>query len=69
MREITMRIKFVVAPLLAAMVLVGCATAPLPANPDHALPAIPAQFKEDGARFTTAMPAEVPGGARSTTRC
>jgi multidrug efflux system outer membrane protein len=58
MREITMRIKFVVAPLLAAMVLVGCATAPLPANPDHALPAIPAQFKEDGARFTTAMPAE-----------
>ncbi len=53
-----MRLNFVVIPLLAALVLAGCASAPLPANPDHALPAIPAQFKEGGARFTTALPAE-----------
>jgi multidrug efflux system outer membrane protein len=48
----------ILTPLLAALVLAGCASAPLPANPDHALPAVPAHFKEGGARFTTALPAE-----------
>ena len=52
------RIHTLLTPLLAALVLAGCASAPLPANPDHALPTIPAQFKEGGARFTTALPAE-----------
>ena len=52
-------------PLVAALVLAGCATAP--AEPSHAMPATPSAFKElpsaDG-RLTVAPPAE--GQARGT---
>lgn len=43
------------APLLAALVLAGCATAP-PAPPPSV--SVPAQFKEGGPRWTVAAPAE-----------
>jgi len=46
--------RFTFVPLVAALLLAGCATA-LPELPTQ--PATPAQFKED-ARWTTAMPAE-----------
>lgn len=47
--------SFALIPLAAALLLAGCATA-LPELP--AQPAAPAQFKEAGARWTTAEPAE-----------
>lgn len=51
--------RFVLAPLLAALVLAGCASPPLPpAAAEHALPTVPLTFKEGEARFTTAPPAE-----------
>jgi len=51
--------KLVLAPLLAALVLAGCASPSLPPAPAaHALPSVPATFKEGDARFTTALPAE-----------
>lgn len=54
-----MRTRFMLAPLFAALVLAGCATAPAPV----AEPAVPAAFKEPG-RWTTAAPAEAqPRGA------
>jgi multidrug efflux system outer membrane protein len=52
----TPRSRFAIAPLLAALVLAGCASAP-PAEPS-ALPAIPAAFKEGDGRWTVAPPAE-----------
>lgn len=47
--------RFLLAPLAAALLLAGCATA-LPELP--AQPAAPVQFKEDGQRWTVARPAE-----------
>lgn len=47
--------RFLLAPLAAALLLAGCATA-LPELP--AQPAPPAQFKEAGERWTVAAPAE-----------
>ena len=55
----TRRFTATLTPLLAALVLAGCAsTVEPPANPDHALPVTAAAFKEGGARFTTVAPAE-----------
>jgi multidrug efflux system outer membrane protein len=55
----TRRFTAALTPLLAALVLAGCAsTVEPPANPDHAMPVTPTVFKEGGARFTTATPAE-----------
>ena len=47
--------QLLLAPLAAALLLAGCATAPpeLPAQP----PA-PSRFKDDGPRWTVAAPAE-----------
>jgi multidrug efflux system outer membrane protein len=54
-----MRLHAIVTPLLAALILAGCASGPLPATPAaHALPAVPAAFKEGHARFATVAPAE-----------
>ncbi|CAN7378102.1 efflux transporter outer membrane subunit [Pseudorhodoferax sp. LjRoot39] len=54
-----MRLNAIVTPLLAALILAGCASGPLPATPaEHALPAVPTAFKEGNARFATVAPAE-----------
>lgn len=50
--------KMLLTPLLAALVLAGCASPPLPPAPaEHALPELPQTFREGEARFTTALPA------------
>jgi multidrug efflux system outer membrane protein len=54
-RTFDMQRSFILAPLAAALLLAGCATA-LPELPRE--PAAPAQFKEAGPRWTTAEPAE-----------
>lgn len=51
----TQRSRFALAPLLAVLVLAGCATAPAPLP---ALPAVPAAFAEPSGPWTTAAPAE-----------
>jgi multidrug efflux system outer membrane protein len=48
--------KLITLPLLAALILAGCATAP-PIDRSK-LPVIPAQFKEGDGRWTVAAPAE-----------
>ncbi|MCB1954118.1 MAG: efflux transporter outer membrane subunit [Rhodocyclaceae bacterium] len=56
------RFKPYLAPILAALVLVGCATAPT--IEPSALPSIPSIFKEGDGRFTQTAPASVaPRGA------
>jgi outer membrane protein, multidrug efflux system len=64
-KDMTHRFIRPLLPLVAALVLAGCATAP--AEPSHAMPATPGAFKElpsaDG-RLTVAPPAE--GEARGT---
>lgn len=47
--------RFALAPLLAALVLAGCASAPAPLP---ALPELPAAFAETQGQWTTAAPAE-----------
>lgn len=54
-KEFAMTRSFILAPLAAALLLAGCATA-LPDLPRE--PVAPAQFKEAGPRWTTAEPAE-----------
>ena len=49
--------RMALAPLLAALVLAGCAS--VPAIDASALPATPAAFKEGDGRWTVAAPAEV----------
>lgn len=48
--------RFAIAPLLAALVLAGCAS--VPAIDASQLPATPAAFKERDARWTVAAPAD-----------
>jgi multidrug efflux system outer membrane protein len=55
MKPSTHSLRHTVAPLLAALVLAGCATAPAEL-PTPITP--PAQFKEQGPRWTIAAPAE-----------
>jgi len=56
MKRSTVRAQLALVPLLAALVLAGCASAPtMEAN---ALPATPAAFKEDQGRWTVVPPAE-----------
>ncbi|MES3000240.1 MAG: efflux transporter outer membrane subunit [Pseudomonadota bacterium] len=55
MTRSTFSARHVLAPLFAALVLAGCATAPAPAAPPVE---VPAQFKENGAAWTLATPAE-----------
>ena len=52
----TLRSHVALVPLLAALVLAGCASAP--ATEPGALPTIPAAYKEGDARWTVAPPAE-----------
>ncbi|NMG31267.1 efflux transporter outer membrane subunit [Aromatoleum evansii] len=53
----TQPLRTALAPLLAALVLAGCATAP--AIDPAALPSAPAAFKEGDGRWTHAFPAQV----------
>lgn len=55
MKPFTHSSRHVMAPLLAALVLAGCATAPAELPPPITPPA---QFKEEGPRWTIAAPAE-----------
>jgi multidrug efflux system outer membrane protein len=55
MKPFTHSFRHVMAPLLAALVLAGCATAPAELPPPITSPA---QFKEEGPRWTIAAPAE-----------
>jgi len=48
--------RWALAPLLAVLVLAGCASAPT--SPQAALPAIPAAYKESQGQWTVAQPAE-----------
>jgi multidrug efflux system outer membrane protein len=62
MKHSTLRGRSALVPLLAALVLAGCASVPTPnATP---LPTIPAAYKEGEGRWTVAAPAEAqPRGA------
>jgi len=56
MKSLTSPLRTALAPLLLALVLAGCATAP--AIDPAALPGAPAAFKEGDGRWTQATPAE-----------
>jgi multidrug efflux system outer membrane protein len=56
MKSLARPLRTALAPLLAALVVVGCAT--VPAIDPAALPAAPAAFKEGDGRWTAAAPAE-----------
>jgi len=56
MKSLARPLRTALAPVLAALVVVGCAT--VPAIDPAALPAAPAAFKEGDSRWTAAAPAE-----------
>ncbi len=58
MKTASLTLRTSLLPLLAALVLAGCATALPPTDPALALPATPLVFKERDASWTIANPAE-----------
>src|SRR5688572_11252228 len=56
MKLSTQSLRMTLAPVLAALVLAGCAS--VPAIDASTLPATPAAFKEAQGRWTTAAPSE-----------
>ncbi|MCK9988930.1 MAG: hypothetical protein AzoDbin1_05402, partial [Azoarcus sp.] len=56
MTLLTHPLRIALAPLLAALVLAGCATAP--AIDPAALPSAPVAFKEGDGRWTQALPVQ-----------